>query len=475
MMQALVAGVCTGGYREMWPRVEQGFRWLERRPAPSILTRPARDLRRYRIAVPNNDLDVVAREWAAGRQADPAKIRTMKEVASRLVDAAEPHVRFVWALKEDEDADAVAAMLRPISHCLYSLGWGVDMAYADVEVGPGTDEDGWERWAPSTASGTHLAVPVPGFIEALPVSAMRSPKFTHLAVPVPGFIEDLQSTYVRFTARAAGIGADTDTRPTLYRFQRYARQDAVGAPWIAFDLIALDGRPKGWHAAMEVAAWMRHAAAEALRNESFGEDLNGFVLGHGSDGSVASHRMSFVPLPSIGHLHADGRIRRVMFTEPVGGTGRSLELLNAKLPGITLSSEDGREVCSLTPPTITRVTGFYTAPARTWRSVTPVILHGHNSVRGTVSVAKTERLLLRAFEMAGFSPDIIERLAFQPAPLWSGTGGAGAIRVPQHLRKNNYPRYHVEVRFRHTVTGPVLAGIGRHYGIGVLATPDPPH
>ena len=204
---------------------------------------------------------------------------------------------------------------------------------------------------------------------------------------------------------------------------------------------------------MEVAAWMRHAAAEALRNESFGEDLNGFVLGHGSDGSVASHRMSFVPLPSIGHLHADGRIRRVMFTEPVGGTGRSLELLNAKLPGITLSSEDGRDVCSLTP----------------------VILHGHNSVRGTVSVAKTERLLLRAFEMAGFSPDIIERLAFQPAPLWSGTGGAGAIRVPQHLRKNNYPRYHVEVRFRHTVTGPVLAGIGRHYGIGVLATPDPPH
>jgi hypothetical protein len=68
-----------------------------------------------------------------------------------------------------------------------------------------------------------------------------------------------------------------------------------------------------------------------------------------------------------------------------------------------------------------------------WRSVTPVVLHGYNSVRGVVSVAKTEKLLLRAFEMAGFRPESIERMAFQAAPLWPGSGSARAMKVPEHL------------------------------------------
>ncbi len=69
--------------------------------------------------------------------------------------------------------------------------------------------------------------------------------------------------------------------------------------------------------------------------------------------------------------------------------------------------------------------------------------------------------------MAGYAPEVIERVTFQPAPLWPGTGAAKEMRVPRHLM--NYPRYHVEVRFWNPVTGPVLAGIGRHYGIGLFA------
>ncbi len=43
------------------------------------------------------------------------------------------------------------------------------------------------------------------------------------------------------------------------------------------------------------------------------------------------------------------------------------------------------------------------------------------------------------------------------------------MRVPEHLKK--WLRYHVAVRFRDAVPGPVLAGIGRHYGIGLFAAP----
>jgi CRISPR-associated protein Csb2 len=128
-------------------------------------------------------------------------------------------------------------------------------------------------------------------------------------------------------------------------------------------------------------------------------------------------------------------------------------------------------VCSLVSDESAPVTPFYKARARLWRSVTPVVLHGYNASRGNISLAKTEALLWRAFEMAGFPKETIVRMAFQTAPLWSGAGAAAQVRVPKHL--NGYPRYHVEVCFRQAVSGPVLAGIGRHYGIGVFAArPD---
>jgi len=66
---------------------------------------------------------------------------------------------------------------------------------------------------------------------------------------------------------------------------------------------------------------------------------------------------------------------------------------------------------------------LYTDRARVWRSVTPVILHGFNATRGVVSAGKTERLHLRAFEMAGRSEEQIDLLAFQAAPLWAGASG----------------------------------------------------
>ena len=112
------------------------------------------------------------------------------------------------------------------------------------------------------------------------------------------------------------------------------------------------------------------------------------------------------------------------------------------------------------------VTRLYTLRTTRWETVTPVVLHGHNASRGRISVAKTERLLHQAFEAAGIPARIIAELAFQPAPYWPGCKAAAAIRVPQHLE--GWPRLHVQVRFREAVEGPIIAGIGRHYGIGLF-------
>lgn len=441
LLQALVAGVKTGGYRTLWPEVEPGLQWLETRPAPAILARPVNHATGYRLAVPNNDFDSVARDWAAGRSANPADLRTMKDVSPRSITAPDPHLHYVWPLGDGE-SEAVLDSLRPLACCLYALGWGVDMAYARVQPGE-PSPDGYEEWLPSTGGA-------------------------QLKVPVPGFLADLDATYKAFTQRTTTM--NTDTRPTAYRLQRYQVRGAAGFPHTIFGLRSPDGTKNftvAWHAGMEVAAWLRHASSVALLHEGLGIDLDAFVLGHTEGHDDRSHRLSFVPMPSIGHPNSDGRVRRVMLVEPPTSDGRVIERLAVRLRGATVTNSGGNPVCALGPDDPSKVTPFYIGKARRWRSVTPVILHGFNADRGRVSLGKTESLLRRAFEMAGFEPASVERVAVQQAPLWAGAGAAAQIRVPQHLQ--NYPRYHVEVVFQKAVLGPVLAGIGRHYGIGVFA------
>jgi CRISPR-associated protein Csb2 len=369
----------------------------------------------------------------------------MKSVEPRLIEGPVPHLLYLWDVNDSDEAPRAAAFLRPAVHCLYSLGWGIDMAYGDAGISDKAMEGGWEEWVPSEVGDRR-------------------------AIPVPGFLEDLESTYLRFVSRAEGKGVDTDTRLRVYGLQPYARRGTARAPWVAFGLRTVDEEDvfsKPWRSVMEVAAWMRHAANIALMGEDIGEDLNAFVLGHPDDSDAASHRLSFVPLPSIHPTQrVDSRIRRIMVVEPLGSSGRAVELLGVKWLGKVLSNERGRQEC-LIEPADGRVTPLYTDRARVWRSVTPVVLHGFNATRGVVSVGKTERLLLRAFAMAGRSEEQIASLAFQAAPLWAGAEAAKSIRVPKHL--DGYPRYHVEVKFREAVEGPVLAGIGRHYGIGVFA------
>jgi CRISPR-associated protein Csb2 len=221
---------------------------------------------------------------------------------------------------------------------------------------------------------------------------------------------------------------------------------------------------------MKVASWLRHQAAEQLQTEYDPAFIQAYVQGHTHEEEKAL-RLSYVPVPSIFGRYGDGLIRRVLIVEPPNSTVELTRILRLKMTGCVLYDLQGREACSLAPPPPDDWTFERYIPrteVKVWRSVTPVVLHGFNTARrGIISTVKTERLLLRAFEMAGYGETIIEKLAFQSAPWFPGTKHASAMHVPAHLE--GYPRVHVEVRFRRGVRGPVLAGIGRHYGIGLFA------
>jgi CRISPR-associated protein Csb2 len=459
LFQALLAGARTGSYREHWQTMKPVLEALERLPAPEVLASSFRQLQLYRIAVPNNDSDKAAREWSAGRSFDAASLRTLKTVSPResSYSSGKPHVFYLWKM---DDAKLLIEDLRRLASFLHTFGWGIDMAYADSFL---LNEKEKQGLAGSQGYSHHVPARI---------GQLRD-------VPSPGYLQDLTDAYQRYCNRYSGDGVDPATRAIKYGQERYQRVGSIELPTAKFVLRKLENSNTPysvpWALGMKTAAWLRHAAAEALRQEGYSDDLvNTYVLGHGNG---HDRHMSFVPVPNIGTIYPDGAIRRIMLVEPADSDGKITELLQLKLSssalhGLVENTNGARKtepVCLLLEAQGNDVWRYYTASSRVWHSVTPVVLHGHNSEHGKFSSKKTEQLLYQAFEKVGYSRESIEELRFQPAPLWAGTAGSLQMRVPEHLKK--WPRYHVAITLRNPVIGPVLAGIGKHYGIGLFAAP----
>jgi len=455
LFQALVAGGKTGAAGRDWnPDSEQALKWLEGLGAPEIFSRPVSQGRSYRLFVPNNSLD-----------RDVRSTKTSKAVVPRIFSghvAGEPDIIYRWALRDVNPARRHFHALEWLAAHVRALGWAVDFATAIVELGD----------APSCAPGLEHYVP-----------GGRGRQL--LRVPSAGSLQDLTRCYEQFQRRIAPAGVNPYTRPRSFRFERYRRQQEIEMRHYApFSLETPDGEPFAarWDQVAIVAAWIRHAAGEAMKSElshpeaarSLGSNtswIDSFVLGHTPNGSLG-YRLSYIPVPSIGHRHSDGGVRRAIIVEPPHVHDRDqvvLDLLRIKLSGWTLTDGANHTPRAVLVPLedTSRVLPFYVGRAQRWRTVTPVILHGHNGVRSTISLTKTDRLLRQAFEAAGYPESTLKDVSFQQAPYWSGSEAAPVMRVPRHLAR--WPRLHVQVVFQEPIQGPVLAGLGRHYGIGVFA------
>jgi CRISPR-associated protein Csb2 len=454
LFQALLAGARTGSYQNSCIAWSSVLSELETLPPPEMLAAPAERRYRYRIAVPNNDSDEAGREWRAGRDFDAGSLRTLKTVAPREVcpsGAEAPHVYYIWPLM---NADVDPRDVAQVAHCLHTFGWGIDMAYADSFV----LNDEQKKKLVSDSGYRHYQPGGQGKLSKVPAS---------------GYLKDLTEAYERACNRQTARGIDPSTRALAYGQEYYSVVAQTGTATAQFSLRRLDDEDKNyavpWALGMQVAAWMRHAAAEALRDEGYPDNfVNSYVLGHGNG---HERHMSFVPVPTVHAKHPDGAIRRVMLVEPSDSDGSVARLLQERLaPSVLRKLVEGggpQPVCSLTEAPNDSVMKRYKATALEWQTVTPMVLHGHNSEHGKFSLKKTEQLLYQAFEKAGYSRRSIAEVFFQPAPFWQGTEGAKTMRVPAHL--DRFPRYHVAVKFNEPVRGPVLAGIGRHYGVGLFA------
>jgi CRISPR-associated protein Csb2 len=127
----------------------------------------------------------------------------------------------------------------------------------------------------------------------------------------------------------------------------------------------------------------------------------------------------------------------------------------------------------------------FLGPARTWSTVTPVILPGYDDkhrlrakLQGPHAAEEQKTLLARldksiraliwkAFHQAGWTDDALAgaEVEYRPVGWFRGLDLAKNYELPP-LR---FPRYHVRVRFSHPIPGPLAIGAGRYRGLGLFA------
>jgi len=283
-----------------------------------------------------------------------------------------------------------------------------------------------------------------------------------LAVPYPGFLDALDDAFSRF---CNGEQVRRATVPT--RYQGYLPPGSVpeltprrAVVWVRFEP-SISGRHL-----LAVTETLRSAVLERFTQEIGGDrdSVPPYISGHGFPGP-GYHQIQFLALPDAGFAHARGRLHGAAIVLPPEAGPDVAETVRASLwrirrlvrPGIfdiAIRLYGGEPTPSASSPTT------WTGPSRRWISVTPVV---HERFQ---SGGPDLRAVAAWCEHAG----IPER------PLWARTTlspivpGALALPPEQVYRsgRDRFPYSHLEILFDADVTGPVALGRARQYGFGLM-------
>jgi CRISPR-associated protein Csb2 len=489
-------------YRERaeWSnKFEEMFKWLEKQNPPIIVAPTKRDGAGYVVYGPNNNMDKVFEKLLKSRQCADTLSKREGSIATRkgqvrYLDAKllrYPPVKYgpisinVAVTREPKYIDGPIHYVYNIPdtsldkltesvNCLVCLGRGIDLAFGRLRVLHSFEEVSSDGLVYRPVSRGQAV----GDVEDTG-SGFRSSVL--LDTPVDGWFERLEENYAEWRKPPQrGFEARRGTVPPALTRTLYSINARVN--YMLFSLESPDGQPFSYpiEEGMKVAAWTRHAVASALKDKFDPQTIRSYVYGHG-DSAQREDRLSYVPLPSIGSVHSDGRIRRVMIAQLQGSTdnrARAVEdvletadiiLRREEYDGNGSSRNDGVPVARLVHVDdfeSDRVVQYYTGVSKTWSTVTPVLLHGHDMRNGKLVPGRKDKLVNEAFSQAGYS-EMVEEIELTKSSLIGGLPYAQEFNTPSHLR--SWPRYHAFVCFREPMHGPLVIGIGRHYGIGLFA------
>lgn len=472
LFQALIAG--CGVSQGLDDSTATALRWLETLPAPTIAAPIAWPGQEVKSFVPNNDLDA--------KGGDPhavAGIRTAKHIRPRIFDADTPVV-YAWPLPDDF-AEADCARIRDLSLGLYQLGRGVDMAWANADV-------------LDSAAMASLLERHPGQVHRpTPGGEANGPS---LACPEPGSLDSLtarhEATLKRFTpdpkkriqvfqqppkAHFAQVGYDSPPERALFEIR------PVG------DTARFTATPL--HEIVQLTTALRDGAAERLGAAlpSWREEIERTLIGRSVPSLprlAPSARVRLIPLPSIGHEHADYGIRRLMVEVPSAAPLRGDDVFWA-FSGLTLRSSQGADIVVIRSHD-ERMMNRYVRKAggsRTWRTVTPAALPAHarrrriepsrqsseakNASERAAEEDRAAGAVVQSFRHAGVRAQL-EHVRVQREPF--SLAGERAETFAAGTRFDKHRLWHVEVTFVDRTSGPLVLGDGRFLGLGLMEAAD---
>jgi CRISPR-associated protein Csb2 len=221
-----------------------------------------------------------------------------------------------------------------------------------------------------------------------------------------------------------------------------------------------------------VAAMIRNATGRIAEEQGRPlEWIDRYVHGHRRGGEPSLPRFSYLPLPSVERRRGQGvvlgAIRRMLLAELTETSESHVSWARQMLPGQLLQDDKSGAAKALltTLGAGDWVLQRYTELSDVWASVTPVVLPGSDEGK----FAKAEKLFAKALHHAGYSAEALAELEFRNVSFWPGGEPASRFQRPDYLRKGWWSVYHVRLRWKQTVKGPLALGAGRHCGLGIFA------
>lgn len=467
LFQALVAGAALG--RQLPEELASALQWLEGLPPP-LIAAPVRRLGQAVASyVPNNDSDALA------DPSDLSSIRTAKHIQPSLFDGTQP-LLYAWTLPE---ADGLEVSLMGAVHSLYQFGRGVDMAWAQAQV-LADDE-------------LHLALQrYPGVVHR-PSGDVETQH--RLLCPFQGSLDSLLQRHRAPRLRTEQVGRKTRvlfTNPPKARFAvvSYARERRL-ALYELRDRESNELWPWPVQHAVALVEAVRDAAADRLRRAmpDAAEAIERCLIGRAADGSGAvplAQRVKLMPLPSIGSIHADASIRRLLVEVP-GGCPVAGADIDWAFSGLHRVDAETGELGPwlLVRADQTSMQAHYSTASRHWLSVTPVALPAvaarrriEPSRREAEAKGAAERQAEEGRAVAAVQHALrhaeVTAVAVQIHVQREPFAGRGK-RAEDHAAGTRFAKerlWHVAITFDRPVAGPLVIGDGRFVGLGMMA-PEP--
>jgi CRISPR-associated protein Csb2 len=480
LFQALVAAAPKDkGVLEKASR--DALAWLEQLAAPVIAAPPKHEGQHVSLFVPNNDLDV-----KGGDIRRVAEVRSAtKKIKPLLFDASVP-LLYVWRFDGD---DTHAKRICEIADGLYQLGRGVDMAWAVAEV---LDEEAEVEkrlaecysaiYRPSEkGNGVALDCPEGGSLESLEIRYKAgAQRFRRVVEGKSVRTEFANAPKPRFRS----VAYNSPATRLLFDLRRTTDSGSPFAPWPLRQVAALVQK-------------LRDGAAAKLKklNRSVPLDegtINKALVGRDTTEADKALRLRIAPLPSIGHVHADRGIRRVLVEVPPDCPIRADDVAWAfsglEVVPQEVDTETGEIVSSLVELVAADDDSMLAhygigddVSSRLWRSVTPLALpksaarrrinpakRGEQAKNGAERLAEQQRAcheVAQALRHAGLRYRISSlRVQREPFEAKGERGEAFA----HETRFSKHQLWHVEIEFTEPVNGPILLGSGRYLGLGLM-------